>query len=87
MRQPQDGALDLPTRVASISSKLQPALPMEPEDARLTGLTRSLYRRVMGLNVMNVTEATAMPLAAVKPLRKPQGRPALSPFNTEAQVA
>jgi hypothetical protein len=28
-----------------------PLFPHEPEDARLTGCTRSLYRRVLGLNV------------------------------------
>ena len=86
MRQPQDGAQEMPTRVASITSKLQPALPMEPEDARLTGLTRSLYRRVMGLNVMDPIEPTALPgLNAKAAARKPQARPALP--APRAQVA
>jgi len=31
-------------------------LPREPEDARLTGGTRSLMRRVMGLNVTALAE-------------------------------
>ena len=89
MRQPQDGALDLPSRVASITSKQQPALPMEPEDARLTGTTRSLYRRVMGLNVMNTTEPL-LPASAPKTAataRKPQPRPVAGSRPPRAQVA
>lgn len=76
MRQPQDGALEAPSRVASITSKLQSAVPSEPEDARLTGLTRSLYRRLMGLNVMNVNLDTPVPTtaAAAQPVRRSQLR-------------
>lgn len=89
MRQPQDGALELPSRVASITSKQQPNLPMEPEDARLTGTTRSLYRRVMGLNVMNTTEPL-LPASAPKPVvavRKPQPRPVAGARTPRAHVA
>jgi hypothetical protein len=46
----------------------------EPEDARLTGGTRSLMRRVMGLNVTALAEA-----------RKAQPRPVAS--KPHAQVA
>lgn len=75
MHQPQDGAIEASSRVASITSKQQPAVPSEPEDARLTGLTRSLYRRLMGLNVMNVNVDTPVPTTATTPTaRKPQRR-------------
>ena len=48
LHQPQDGAPELATVYNAITKK-----PMfrEPDDARLTGGTRSLMRRVMGLNV------------------------------------
>ena len=87
MRQPQDGALDLSTRVASITSKMHPALPMEPEDARLTGATRSLFRRVMGLNVMRTSEQLEAPTLAQGVSRKPQARPLVSSRTSRAQVA
>jgi hypothetical protein len=45
--QPQDGARR-PAPVAIVRSPLT----CEPEDARLTGGTRSLYRRLLGLNIM-----------------------------------
>jgi hypothetical protein len=52
--QPQDGATDTRSRVADIASRLR-KIAGEPEDARLTGGTRSLMRRLSGLNVgMNV---------------------------------
>lgn len=52
LRQPQDGALHDNLRVADISAR--PGFMesfMESEDARLTGGTRSLMRRLMGLNM------------------------------------
>jgi hypothetical protein len=52
MFQPQDGAVDSRTRLANISSHLHSDVLNEPEDARLTGGTRSLTRRLLGLNVM-----------------------------------
>lgn len=87
MRQPQDGAIDTASRIASITSKQQPAIPSEPEDARLTGLTRSLYRRLMGLNVMNVNVDTPVPTtaAAAVPPRKPLR--VLPEIVTQQQVA
>jgi hypothetical protein len=52
LRQPQDGTPDTRSRVASIAARLNDKLTFEPEDASLTGGTRSLNRRLMGLNVM-----------------------------------
>ena len=51
MRQPQDGAQDKRRRIAVMNSHLHSNLLNEPEDARLTGGTRSLTRRLLGLNV------------------------------------
>jgi hypothetical protein len=48
--QPQDGAADPRSRVADIASRMRKMVG-EPEDARLTGGTRSLMRRLSGLNV------------------------------------
>jgi hypothetical protein len=48
--QPQDGAADTRSRVADIASRMR-KMAGEPEDARLTGGTRSLMRRLSGLNV------------------------------------
>lgn len=77
--QPQDGASQRRERmVSSVDTAVeeiharQPRLQNEPEDARLTGGTRSLMRRVMGLNV------TAKPV-----VRRPVARAA----GTQAQVA
>jgi hypothetical protein len=51
LRQPQDGAQENSSRIAAIASHLHSSAFHEPEDARLTGGTRSLMRRVLGLNV------------------------------------
>ena len=48
--QPQDGADGSRSRVADIASRMR-KMAGEPEDARLTGGTRSLMRRLSGLNV------------------------------------
>lgn len=54
--QPQDGAvkdgamLEVPARLKKNDRKSAMSMT-EPEDARLTGTTRSLMRRVSGLNV------------------------------------
>jgi hypothetical protein len=53
MIQPQDGAVDTRTRLASIRSHQHSDALHEAEDARLTGGTRSLDRRLLGLNVLN----------------------------------
>jgi hypothetical protein len=60
--QPQDGAVDPLRRVMDISSRLLQSSG-EPEDARLTGGTRSLMRRLSGLNM--VKRAVAMPARSV----------------------
>jgi len=59
MLQPQDGALPLRARVMDIALRRERltqgaagrVAAMEPEDARLTGGTRSLMRRLLGLNI------------------------------------
>jgi hypothetical protein len=58
--QPQDGAGLKETsarRLLDISARLM-SFP-EPEDARLTGGTRSLMRRLLGLNLHKPASATA----------------------------
>jgi hypothetical protein len=50
LRQPQDGASTARLKLASIAAHLTDVL-QEAEDARLTGGTRSLTRRLLGLNV------------------------------------
>ena len=49
--QPQDGAVTSLAQLVSISSHLHSNVLNEPEDARLTGGTRTLTRRLLGLNV------------------------------------
>jgi hypothetical protein len=93
MLQPQDGAVtpaEMQRRVASISSHMQPAFAQEPEDARLTGLTRSLYRRLTGLNVMQLTAPTrpvAAAAAAVTAAARKQARAVVPAMPNQAQVA
>lgn len=54
MLQPQDGAVDTRTRLANIRSHQHSDGLHESEDARLTGGTRSLDRRLLGLNVLEM---------------------------------
>jgi hypothetical protein len=77
--QPQDGSSDgrdTPSRITDISTRLQlgavdgPAL-MEPEDARFTGGTRSLVRRLLGLNITPRT--ISAPTAKGRPAKKVTG--------------
>ena len=86
LHQPQDGAEPIAARVATIPAKHAASLPMEPEDARLTGDTRSLYRRLLGLNVMNVDRVAGPTDAAAAFDRKPQIR-VLRPTSLTRQVA
>ena len=55
MRQPQDGTAERRMHLAMIDAKLHSNVLNEPEDAKLTGGTRSLTRRLMGLNVTAAT--------------------------------
>jgi hypothetical protein len=57
--QPQDGAVDPRTRLASMRAHQHSDLLHEAEDARLTGGTRSLDRRLLGLNVLNARSKRA----------------------------
>lgn len=52
MTQPQDGAVDMRAKLANIRSHQHSDGLHEAEDARLTGGTRSLNRRLLGLNVL-----------------------------------
>jgi len=76
MRQPQDGAAgpDARARVAEITAHLNRNGFIEPEDARITGTTRSLMRRLMGLNVIGrkAQLAAAAPLRALMVRKEPQ---------------
>jgi len=58
LHQPQDGAPEAGTLLSA-----RTRLFREPEDARLTGGTRSLMRRVMGLNVTALAETRKAPRA------------------------
>jgi hypothetical protein len=40
-----------PARAAALSKGRFARLPQEPEDARITGVTRSLQRRLLALNI------------------------------------
>ena len=44
-------------QIASLSKRPLQLFPHESEDARLTGETRSLYRRLLALNLPIVTES------------------------------
>ena len=69
MMQPQDGAVENRSRLASMRSRTLNDGLHEPEDARLTGGTRSLDRRLLGLNVLNTyVKRTTAAVKAVKPL-------------------
>jgi len=75
MRQPQDGGfeLDVRSRVAEISAHLNRTSFIEPEDARITGTTRSLMRRLMGLNVVGrKAQKAAVPLSSLLARKQPQ---------------
>ncbi len=65
--QPQDGA-NGKRRVAEMASSLS-QMPEEAEDARLTGGTRSLVRRLSGLNLVRVQR----PVGARSGLRSVRG--------------
>jgi len=75
----REGRMRVGGRVTDISTRLQlaafgPVVPVEPEDARITGGTRSLVRRLLGLNLRpRVSLAAALgaiPAAVVKPAKR-----------------
>jgi hypothetical protein len=75
MHQPQDGSMDpdARSRVAEISAHLNRSGLIEPEDARLTGTTRSLMRRLMGLNVISRSaQKAAAPLRGLIARKEPR---------------
>jgi hypothetical protein len=51
LRQPQDGAPETKSKMMAFRARPQTGVFQEPEDAALTGDTRSLNRRLLGLNV------------------------------------
>jgi len=67
MSQPQDGAPERPARLRLLQASLHASLDSEPEDARLTGGTRSLSRRVLGLNVIAEERKSAVSLKVLSP--------------------
>ncbi|MEO7030104.1 MAG: hypothetical protein ABI147_11945 [Acidobacteriaceae bacterium] len=66
--QPQDGAIESRGRVTDIASRLFKFSAGEPEDARLTGGTRSLMRRLSGLNLGQLVRPKAPKSALNTPL-------------------
>jgi len=70
LRQPQDGALDSRSRLATLRPRPQLGLLQEPEDATLTGGTRSLTRRLLGLNVGSMQRLTPVIVAGPAPRAK-----------------
>lgn len=65
MNQPQDGAPERPARRLFLQAGQHVTLASEPEDARLTGGTRSLTRRVMGLNVIHEERKPSVSIMAM----------------------
>jgi len=83
--QPQDGVVAQRRRITDIASRLRKITAGEPEDAGLTGGTRSLMRRLSGLN-MGLSKS----VKAVKTVRQPQPitpKPTRSPRLTNTNVA
>jgi len=74
MSQPQDGALGIQARITEISAHLHSgtigviSFLDEPEDAQITGGTRSLSRRLTGLNILPRRTLGAKPVQHVVPV-------------------
>ena len=64
LSQPQDGAAARRKSLALINAHLLTNMLDEPEDARLTGGTRSLTRRLLGLNVISTGRSKSVASAA-----------------------
>jgi hypothetical protein len=69
LKQPQDGAPAGRVKLASIAAHLSDVL-QEAEDARLTGGTRSLTRRLLGLNILS--RARKVPAMVSGPVSQPK---------------
>lgn len=61
--QPQDGVAESRARIADIASRFR-RVSGEPEDARITGGTRSLMRRLSGLNIPTRVVRRVRPIGA-----------------------
>ena len=94
LMQPQDGAFDSReqnARVTDIGKRLQvaafgAAAMVEPEDARLTGGTRTLVRRLLGLNITRRVRPTGLVAKAAKPVVAKPAKRTLAAVE-QAQVA
>jgi hypothetical protein len=60
--------MERPARVLFVQASLHASLSNEPEDARLTGGTRSLTRRVLGLNVITEERKSALSMKTLTPV-------------------
>jgi len=95
LMQPQDGAFDSreqSARVTDIGKRLQvaafgAAAMVEPEDARLTGGTRTLVRRLLGLNITPRVRPTGLVAKAAKPVAAKPAKRILAAAVDRAQVA
>lgn len=70
MSQPQDGALGTQAHITEINTHLNGGMEAvsfmdEPEDAQITGGTRSLNRRLTGLNIIPRKALAAKPVQSV----------------------
>ena len=77
LRQPQDGALEAEASFEEIpSTRMRGSFARlnEPEDAGLTGATRSLGRRLLGLNVVSRPKPAVADLAGARRSALMKGR-------------
>ena len=94
LRQPQDGAFDSreqQARVTDIGTRQQvaafgAAALVEPEDARLTGGSRTLVRRLLGLNITPRVRPVSVVLAKAKAVAAKPAKRILATVE-RAQVA
>jgi hypothetical protein len=85
LTQPQDGTPEAATNT-EVKTQLGIALISEPEDARLTGGTRSLARRLLGLNIPSAKPAPAQPAKVAVAAHKAPPMPANLPVPIAAQT-
>ena len=58
--------MDSPEMAASLPGRRSAIAMSEPEDAQLTGMTRSLDRRLLALNLKPVATASSQPTTTLK---------------------